>query len=154
MNIKEIKQLLSLIAENEVSEFELEREGTRISIKKYSMPPQMQAPIMQTISDNYIARPQMMEDTSKSDQKPKVTDDNIVNIISPIVGTFYAAQSPEAAPFVSIGSKVTANDTVCIVEAMKVMNEIKAEVNGTIEQILVENGQAVEYGQVLFRVRK
>jgi len=76
----------------------------------------------------------------------------LVEIKSPIVGTFYSAPSPDSEPFVEVGSKIEENSVVCIVEAMKVMNEIKAEVSGTIVEILVKNGEAVEYGQVLFKV--
>jgi acetyl-CoA carboxylase biotin carboxyl carrier protein len=80
-------------------------------------------------------------------------EEELIEIKSPIVGTFYAAPSPDSEPFVEVGSKVEENSVVCIVEAMKVMNEIKAEVSGTIAEIVVKNGQAVEYGQVLFKVR-
>ncbi|MCD6303814.1 MAG: acetyl-CoA carboxylase biotin carboxyl carrier protein, partial [Planctomycetes bacterium] len=80
-------------------------------------------------------------------------EDNVVAIKSPMVGTFYAAESPDAEPYVSVGSQVGPDTVVCIVEAMKVMNEIKAECSGQIVEICVENGQPVEYGQVLFRVK-
>jgi len=79
-------------------------------------------------------------------------EEKLLEIKSPLVGTFYATPSPDSEPFVEVGSKVEENSVVCIIEAMKVMNEIKAEVSGTIAEILVKNGEAVEYGQVLFRV--
>lgn len=81
-------------------------------------------------------------------------DPNLIPIKSPIVGTFYGAPSPEAAPFIAVGDKVTPVTIVCIIEAMKIMNEIKAELSGTVEKILVENGDPIEYGQPLFLVRK
>ena len=80
-------------------------------------------------------------------------EENLVEIKSPIVGTFYATPSPDSEPYVEVGSKVTSQTVICIIEAMKVMNEIKAEMEGTIAEILVKNGQAVEYGQVLYKVR-
>jgi acetyl-CoA carboxylase biotin carboxyl carrier protein len=82
-----------------------------------------------------------------------IQDTGLEQIKSPLVGTFYAAPSPDSEPFVEVGTKVESQTVVCIVEAMKVMNEIKAEINGTVVQILVKNGQAVEYGQPLFKVK-
>ena len=84
----------------------------------------------------------------KDSEKPK----NVVYVKSPLVGTFYRAPSPESPPFVEVGSKVKKGDTLCIIEAMKVMNEIKSEYDGVVKEILVENGQPVEYGQVLFAI--
>ena len=82
-----------------------------------------------------------------------VVDEGLVDIISPIVGTYYAAPSPDAEPYIKVGDSVAPDTVVCIVEAMKVINEIKAEAAGTIEKIVVSNGQAVEFGQVLFKIR-
>lgn len=151
MNIKEIKQLLNLVSEHELAEFKLEREGTKISIKKYSGVTTVEAP-QAIMAAQPAVIPQVTE--SAPEEVKQVDDANLHSIVSPIVGTFYAAPSPESPAFASVGSKVGKNDTVCIVEAMKVMNEIKAEVSGVIEEVLVENGQAVEFGQVLFKVRK
>ncbi|OVE73522.1 acetyl-CoA carboxylase, biotin carboxyl carrier protein [bacterium B13(2017)] len=154
MNIKEIKQLLNLIREHELAEFELERDGTRFSVKKYSKPPPHTTIMPPSI--DYFSNKTNLIDQNKietSDTKENKEDKNLHKIISPIVGTFYSSPAPDAAPYVSNDSKVTPNDTICIVEAMKVMNEIKAEVTGTIEKICVENGQAVEFGQALFLVR-
>lgn len=149
MNIKEIKQLLILMKEFEVSEFELEREGTKISLKKYSssgqivhQPQIITQPVAQTNVEQSVQAVQVIQKNS-----------NFKTITSPIVGTYYSSPSPEAPPYMSVGTKVTPNDTVCIIEAMKVMNEIKAEMSGVIEEILVQNGQAVEFGQILFKVR-
>ena len=154
MNIKEIKQLLALIKEHELAEFEMEREGTKIVIKKY---PASTTVTMPSMAHTMMVPPMNNAVPATQVSEPKVIEeknDNLVEITSPIVGTFYAASSPEAPAFVSVGSKIGINDTVCIVEAMKVMNEIKAEVSGVIEEILVENGQVVEFGQVLFKVKK
>src|SRR6185369_52300 len=94
------------------------------------------------------APPQKLETATES------SDGNVSYITSPFVGTFYRASNPEAAPFVDIGTKIRKGQAICIVEAMKLMNEIEAEVDGTIEQILVENGQPVEYGEPLFKLRQ
>lgn len=152
MNIKEIKQLLALIKEYELAEFELEREGVRITVKKYSQSvPMVAQPVLQQPFIEAAKKGNSEEATAGISKKE--ADTGLKSILSPIVGTFYAAPSPESAAFVSPGTKVTPNDTVCIIEAMKVMNEIKAEMNGVIEEVLVQNGQAVEFGQILFKVR-
>jgi len=151
MNLREIKQLLELVREHDLAEFELEREGCKISLKKYS-----------PASSYYPAQPIAIAQTplapssgsleGKTDETPE--DDYETHIISaPIVGTYYAAPSPESDDFTHKGAKIGPDDTVCIIEAMKVMNEIKADVSGTIEEVYVENGQAVEFGQPLFKVR-
>ncbi len=157
MNIKEIKQLLGLIKEYEVGEFELEREGVKIVIRKNSgqpvatsIPVPMYAPMQEmgmsrSAPDNLPVAPQ--------EEKKAETKTNIKTILSPIVGTFYTSPSPDSPPYASVGQKIGPNDTVCIIEAMKVMNEIKAEMSGVIEEVMVQNGQAVEFGQVLFKVR-
>jgi len=151
MNIKEIKQLLNLVSEHDLAEFELEREGDKISIKKYS-PPSMATTVIPTTS--MTAPVANTPAASVKESEKTMQSDNLHVIKSPIVGTYYSAPSPDSDPFISVGSKIGENDTVCIIEAMKVMNEIKAEVSGTIEEILVENGQVVEFGQVLFKVKK
>ncbi len=94
-----------------------------------------------------------MVSESLSQPRAPQQQENLVEIKSPIVGTFYATPSPDSGPYVEVGSQVTPQTVVCVIEAMKVMNEIKAETSGTIVEVLVTNGQAVEYGQVLFRVR-
>ncbi len=157
MNVKEIKQILQLLRDFDIAELELEREGCRLSLKKNSHPAislsslGMNTP---TISPAFIPQPissaLISTVAEKTESKPEIM---LHSIVSPIVGTFYASVSPEAAPFVKVGSKITERDTVCIIEAMKVMNEIKADVAGVIEEVLVTNGQAVEFGQTLFKVR-
>jgi acetyl-CoA carboxylase biotin carboxyl carrier protein len=91
---------------------------------------------------------------SKLDTTTETSSGNVSYITSPFVGTFYSAPNPEAAPFVGVGTKIKKGQVLCIVEAMKLMNEIEAEVDGTIEQLLVENGQPVEYGEPLFKLRQ
>lgn len=157
MNIKEIKQLLSLIKEYDVGEFELEREGVKIAVRKNSgqtVTTSIPMPMYHPMQDMGMPRPaQVAAAASAAEEKIVETKTNIKTIVSPIVGTFYTAPSPDAAPYASVGQKIGPNDTVCIIEAMKVMNEIKAEMSGVIEEVMVQNGQAVEFGQVLFKVR-
>ena len=144
MNLKEIKEMISLMNENDLTELELERDGLKVRLKKTA------AEIQQIIATS----PQ--EPTLKA-QSPKEEKDlpetpALIEIKSPMVGTFYRAPSPESASFADIGSEVQHGQVICIIEAMKLMNEIKAEVKGVIKEILVENGHPVEFGQVLFRV--
>ncbi|MBN2144659.1 MAG: acetyl-CoA carboxylase biotin carboxyl carrier protein [Candidatus Aureabacteria bacterium] len=157
MNIKEIRQILNLMKEYEIAEMDIEREGVKLSVKKNaslsavpyppSMPLSAQAAFFQPL-------PVQESEKAKSQGADSVNkEENVHLITAPIVGTFYAAPSPEASPYVSVGTKISPNDTVCIIEAMKVMNEIKAEVSGVIESINVKNGQIVEFGQVLFKVK-
>jgi acetyl-CoA carboxylase biotin carboxyl carrier protein len=152
MDLEEIKQLIALMKRNELTEFELEREGSKIRIKRgpnggvhtETMPvvavPQGIVPVPTPASAPALAPAAPAADTSE--------------IKSPMVGTFYRAPAPEAEPFVAVGTEVHPDTVVCIIEAMKVMNEIKAEVKGVITEALVENAKAVEFNQPLFRVRK
>jgi acetyl-CoA carboxylase biotin carboxyl carrier protein len=144
MDLEEIKQILQLMDENGLAEFELEREGLRIALRKASAPaPVIAAPAPQVAVAGAAAAP------GAGQAEP---EDKLACISSPMVGTFYVAPSPEAPPFVSVGDRVGKDTVVCILEAMKVMNEIKAEVEGTITEVLVENAEPVEYGEPLFRV--
>jgi acetyl-CoA carboxylase biotin carboxyl carrier protein len=156
MNIKEIKQILNLMKDYEIAQLDLEREGGKISIKKYSSQPMPSYPPVNLPYQAPLLSPAQVQEPVKEKNPeaiPAKAEENLHLITSPIVGTFYAAPSPEASPYVSVGSKVSANDTVCIIEAMKVMNEIKADIAGVIESINVKNGQIVEFGQVLFKVK-
>ncbi len=159
MNVKEIEQILQLLRDFDVAELELEREGCRLSLKKHGQhavfpagsAPAMIPPLASPAVGSFSVSPvPAAPATEKVESKPEVP---LHSILSPIVGTFYASASPEAAAFAKVGAKITPQDTVCIIEAMKVMNEIKADVAGVIEEVLVTNGQAVEFGQVLFKVR-
>ena len=154
MDLEEIKQIIALMKRNELTEFELEREGGKIRIKRGPngsagsdtavIPLPVQAAPMMVAPVAPVAAPAV------APAAPADTSD----IKSPIVGTFYRAPSPEAAPFIEVGAAVNEETVVCIIEAMKVMNEIKAEVKGVITEVLAENAKAVEFGQPLFRVRK
>lgn len=147
MNIKEIKEIIELMKENNIEEFEMERDGLKIALKR-GRTGEFQPSIVQEAQ----IRPSIERVTAPSQKE--IVAENITNIISPMVGTFYMAPSPDSPPYVTVGDEVTENDVVCIIEAMKVMNEIKAEVKGRIKEILVKNGEPVEFSQPLFVVEK
>jgi acetyl-CoA carboxylase biotin carboxyl carrier protein len=149
MNLKELKELIELMNENGLTEIEVERDGMTIKLKKssetgsihpvaYSIP-NIPAAVPRAAVEAPVAAPVVAASTSK-------------DVKSPMVGTFYRAPSPEAAPFVEIGQTVEVGQVVCIVEAMKLMNEIKSDVRGKVLEICVDNAEPVEFGQVLFRV--
>ena len=146
MNIDEIKAIAEIVAANDLAEFKLEREGFTLEIKRGSSTV-VAAPVSM-IAPAPVAAPAPAAAAPAA--APAADNAKRITIDSPLVGTLYRAPSPEAAPFVKVGDKVTPDTVVCIVEAMKVMNEIKAEKSGVIRDILVENGSAVEFGQPLF----
>lgn len=156
--LNEIKELIKLIDETSVQELEIENEGSKLTIRKPGPIEYVQAPVSvstyppatQMMQPNYTIPANQAAPVQETSEKA-VT--NLHKIVSPMVGTFYSSPSPEAAAFVSAGSKVTEKTTVCIVEAMKLMNEIEADVKGEIVEVLVQNGQLVEYGQPLFLVK-
>ncbi len=159
MDIKNIKKVIELMKENDLSEFELSEEGFRITIRRPygSASPQVmytQAPGgMMPMAPPPMAAPAASAGGTAPSGAP-AADDNagLLEIKSPMVGTFYRAPSPESDAYVNVGSEVEDESVVCIIEAMKVMNEIKSEVKGTIKKILVENATSVEFGQPLFLV--
>lgn len=146
MNIKEIKEIINLMNENSLTEFELEREGLRIRLRKGGGGPEGIEKIMMASSVMPPEAPKV-----EAAQEAKATQKG-VEIKAPMVGTFYRAPSPDAPPFVESGSMIEPGQVVCIIEAMKLMNEIKSEVKGKILETLVENGDPVEFGTVLFLV--
>ena len=149
--LSEIKELIKLVDESSVQELEIENEGSRLSIRKPGKTEFVQAAAVQP---QMIAAPQVQTAAVVAEAAPQVdTTSHLHKIVSPMVGTFYRASSPEAGPFVSAGDKVVEKTTVCIIEAMKLMNELDADIKGEIVEVLVENGQLVEYGQPLFLVK-
>lgn len=148
--LKKVRELIGLMKENDLIEIEISDGDKKIHLKR----PQQQA--VQMVSSPLPA-PAPAAPAAEL-QKPKTEtarqeEAGLLEIKSPIVGTFYAAPNPDAPPYVNVGDKVKPDTVVCIVEAMKVMNEIKAEIAGTIVEVLVKDGQSVEYGQPLFKVR-
>ena len=159
MNLKEIKELLDLVVEKGFSEFELERSGVRLRLKREvnsaapSGPPQMNLhyePVYLPPESPPVAQ---LSPPPGSEASPAASTDNLHLIKSPIVGTYYEAPSPGAPPFVQVGDVVEAGQTLCIIEAMKLMNEIEAEMAGEIVKCYVTSGQPVEYGETLFSLR-
>lgn len=151
MNVKEIKEMIGLMNDNNLSELEIEKEGMRIKLKKNPSPDQAQdnvhpAPI-------FIEREKIQAPEQKPQTQPlKVSASNRLEIKAPMVGTFYRAPSPEAPPFVQVNQDIEPGQVICILEAMKLMNEIKSEVKGKILEILVDNAEPVEFGQPLFLI--
>ncbi|GAB4244714.1 MAG: acetyl-CoA carboxylase biotin carboxyl carrier protein [Candidatus Methylacidiphilales bacterium] len=149
MELKEIKTLIDLMNKNGLAEFELEKADFKIRLKKASadLPPVSVA----LPTPAYPVPAPISPPPPPSTPPPSSSDLPTIN--SPMVGTLYVAPSPDSPPYVTVGSVVTPETVVCIIEAMKVMNEIKAEMSGTIVEILVENGKPVEFGRPLFRVK-
>jgi acetyl-CoA carboxylase biotin carboxyl carrier protein len=151
VELKDIKAIIDLMRKNDLSVFEMEKDGFRLKLQKgisehaISTAPAQTAPVVQNGPANAAAAPAAVQ--------PPPETSHLRDIVSPMVGTFYRAVSPEASPFVEIGKEVTEETVVCIIEAMKVMNEIKAETHGVIAEIVAENGKPVQFGQVLYRVR-
>lgn len=151
MNVKEIKEMIILMNENNLSELEIEKEGMRVKLKKgplSSAPEGLPAPI-------FIEREKIPPSEARipeSGPKEASPGKNKNEIKSPMVGTFYRAPSPEAPPFVQANQEIEPGQVICIIEAMKLMNEIKSEVKGKILEILVDNAEPVEFGQPLFLI--
>ena len=173
MNLKELKELIELISEKGFAEFEMERQGFRLRICLSPQPtaqpaaaPPVSVPAPPSVPFDLSAAggekpvepaqpsaPPQPEARASAPPEAASNDAQLHTIKSPIVGTFYRAASPTSEPFVKIGDHVEQDSVVCIIEAMKLMNEIQAEVTGEIVKILAENGQPVEYGQPLFAVK-
>lgn len=161
----EIRELIRLIDESQIEEFQIENGEAKVTIKKASDKVQqvvsVPAPVVQEVAK--VATPAVPQVTAHVDTTPvappvaatpvEEDDANLHKIVSPMVGTFYRAPSPESPTYVEVGDTLNEKTIVCIVEAMKLMNEIEAEVKGTVVKVLVENGQLVEYGQPLFLVK-
>ena len=145
MNIKEIKEMLNLMNENSLVELEVEKDGQRIRLKKASAPSEnYSGPIVIQHEKSGVV------ETREAAAAAKEKASNTIEIKAPMVGTFYRAPSPEAPPYVEVGQIVEAGQVVCIIEAMKLMNEIKSEVRGKLVEILVDNAEPVEFGQSMF----
>ncbi|HMS38774.1 MAG TPA: acetyl-CoA carboxylase biotin carboxyl carrier protein [Pyrinomonadaceae bacterium] len=150
LNMAELRELAELVNEHGFTDFEFENANIRVRLSKM-----IAAPIVQTVQPAVSAPvAATVQNETVTPETPTATDEDLHKITSPIVGTFYASPAPDKDAYVSLGDKVSENTTVCIVEAMKLMNEIQAEVSGEVVKIYVENGQPVEYGQPLFGIRK
>jgi acetyl-CoA carboxylase biotin carboxyl carrier protein len=145
MDIRKVKKLIELLEESQVSEIEI-HEGEE-SVRISCMPQFMPAPAVVPVAPAVAAAP--VQDVAGTEPVADTTPDGHA-VTSPMVGTFYEASTPGAKPFVEVGQKVNVGDTLCIVEAMKMLNQIEADKAGTVAAMLVENGQPVEFGQPLF----
>ena len=153
-NMDELRELADLVIENGFTDFEFENENIRVRLSKQAGGPVAQAAQPAAAVVAPAASPSAAPAEPVAAEPAADADAGLHKIISPIVGTFYRSPGPDKDAYVSEGAKVSPETTVCIVEAMKLMNEIQAEVSGEIVKIYVENGQPVEYGQALFGVRK
>lgn len=158
--LSEIKDLIKLVDQTSIQELEIENEGTRLAIRKparaeaAALPAAAPVPAAAAAPAPQVQAPQAPAPAPQAEAQTAAKDDpNLHKITSPMVGTFYRAPAPDAPPFVNIGDKVTEKTVVCILEAMKLMNPLEAEVRGEIVDILVENGQLVDFGQPLFLVK-
>ncbi len=150
MNIKEIKEMLQLMAEHGLNEIEIEKDGMKIKLKKgfagkYTS---------EELSSSVAVHPSVEINSIPLAQRVAQESSNMAVIKSPMVGTFYTAPAPDQPPYMNMGSKVKEGDVLCIIEAMKLMNEIKSDISGTVLEILVKNGQPVEFDQPLFKIQK
>jgi acetyl-CoA carboxylase biotin carboxyl carrier protein len=151
VDLKDIKAIIDLMKKNSVSEFELEKQDFKIRLKRGINGGTVAAPNEDVPAVVYAPQPALGVGATAIPATPEVS--NEIEIKSPMIGTFYRSPSPESGAYVEIGSEVNPDTVVCIIEAMKVMNEIKAEVKGVVTQVLVENAKPVEFGQPLFKVR-
>ncbi|HZR77995.1 MAG TPA: acetyl-CoA carboxylase biotin carboxyl carrier protein [Chthoniobacterales bacterium] len=149
MDLKDIKAIIDLMKKNDLSVFEMEKDGFRLKLQKGIG----DQPIVVSAAPPGMPAPAAGSGAAASGAAPANEGGSFKDIVSPMVGTFYRAGSPDAAPFVDVGAKVTEDTVVCIIEAMKVMNEIKAETSGVIAEVVAENSKPVQFGQVLFKVR-
>ncbi len=157
MELKDIKAIIDLMKKNDLSVFEMEKDGFKLKLQKGAgeqtifssgvIPPALSTAVMP------IAPAPSTGAAAAPAPAPAEKGAGLKDIVSPMVGTFYRAGSPESPSFADVGTAVTEESVVCIIEAMKVMNEIKAETSGVIAEVVAENGKPVQFGQVLFRVR-
>lgn len=163
MKVKEIRDLIDFINQSGLNEVNIETDEFKISVKrepniktqvieKPSLVQQPSSTVQQNPSATEAPSPQSPTDEKKSPENGADTQGNYVEIKSPMIGTFYRSSSPEVDPFVKVGDSISKGETVCIVEAMKLFNEIESEVSGKIVKVLVENASPVEYDQPLFLV--
>lgn len=143
MKLDEIKELVEFVMGKDVEEFELEVEGLRIKLVK-------PRPEIRVVEGNFTPPSVQAPSTQMSEETEAKGSENVHYITAPMIGTFYRAPDPSSPPFVKEGDHVSKGDVLCIIEAMKLMNEVESDVDGTIKEILVENAQPVEYGQKLF----
>ena len=154
IDIRKLKELVRLMVGNDLTELDLRDSEEQVTLRRHGVhqPPQVVvAPGARAATAEPVQAPPVT--AAAGAEVAAVTDKNLLKIESPMVGTFYAAANPEAPPFVRVGAQVEPDTVVCLIEAMKIFNEIKAECTGTIEKVLVESAESVEFGQAMFLVR-
>ena len=151
MDLSELKKLLELMDATGLVELEFEEDGRRVKLRKAE--PRLPASVI-VPAVPVAAAPAVAPAAPAAVVPPPAPADNVAEFKSPLVGTFYRSAKPDAEPFVNVGDAVAPEKVLCIIEAMKVMNEIKAEMSGVVKEILVKNGQAVEFGETLFLIEK
>ena len=152
MDLKAIKQVVEMMKRSEITEFEIEEKDFKLRLSRKNGDTQI-IQAAAPVAAAPIAAAAPAAPAAPATAAAPAEDQGVSVVKSPMVGTFYTAASPESPVFTKVGAKVSADSIVCIIEAMKVMNEIQAELSGTITEVLVENGEAVEYGQPLFKVK-
>ena len=156
INFQELRELLGTISQTDITELVLKNDDFELTVRKEKgMVAVSQMPVsspIATIADVDPPPPPQPPASTSASTAPAVDNKKWVDVTSPMVGTFYAAPAPDEDPFVTVGDRINKGDTVCIIEAMKLMNEIEGEVTGQIVEIMVQNGDPVEFGQVLMRV--
>ncbi len=153
MDLKDIKAMIDLMKKNAISEFELEKPDFKIKLKRGTNGSQSSPAYEENQTPNYAPAPSPSNAPPNPLPNPSPAASPEAEIRSPMIGTLYRAPSPESGNYVEIGTEVTPDTVVCIIEAMKVMNEIKAEVKGVVTQVIAENSKPVEFGQPLFKIR-
>ena len=141
MEIDDLKGLIELLKETDITELQVEKDGIKVKIKRDKLVSTIDLSKAHIVSEKPSNSPVVEESTQR-----------LITVTAPIVGTFYRASAPEAAPFVEVGTKVKKGQVLCIIEAMKLMNEIESEVDGVVVRALMENGHSVEYGEPLFMI--
>lgn len=154
MDLKEIRQLIKMVESSGISELEIEEKDKKVKISKNSSGQPVVQQMLPSAPQMAVsaATPPAQAESSSTPQSKR--PDNVLEVKSPMVGTFYRSASPDSDPYVDIGKAVKTGDVLCIVEAMKLMNEIESEISGKIVEILVDNAQPVEFNQVLFLIEK
>jgi acetyl-CoA carboxylase biotin carboxyl carrier protein len=148
LELKDIRAIIDLMKKNDLSVFEMEKDGFKLKLQKGAGEQTSFVPHLLTPAPAQMSAASPAAPPSQPEEQTPLRD-----IVSPMVGTFYRSASPESPPFTDVGKQVSEDSVVCIIEAMKVMNEIKAEISGTIAEVVAENAKPVQFGQVLFRVR-
>ena len=147
MDIRKVKKLIELLDESGIAEIEITEGEESVRISRYAPgAPVAAAPVAAAP----VAAPIAPAPAPAAAPVPEVTEDDCFEVTAPMVGTFYAASSPGAAPYIQVGDRINEGDTLCIIEAMKMMNQIESDVSGVVKSIRIQNGEPVEFGQVLF----